>query len=174
MSPLSVRRLSSVCPLTFHILINSSEATGPIWTKLWLNGPLMVPFQNCVRWPRPPTKMSTITKNRKFSKKWIKKSSPETAWPIWTKPWWNGPYVVPFQNCVRQHWPPTKMATVTKNITECKHRVVTYHKTQNGKCCWDVRSVVHYRIQVAIFSPKWLLLLKIELNVNIGLWHNKS
>jgi hypothetical protein len=32
--PLSVR------PLTFHILINSSEATGPIWTKLWLDGPL--------------------------------------------------------------------------------------------------------------------------------------
>jgi hypothetical protein len=26
---------SSVRPLTFHILINSSEATGPIWTKLW-------------------------------------------------------------------------------------------------------------------------------------------
>jgi hypothetical protein len=35
LSPLSVRRLSSVVrlsvrPLTFHILINSSEATGPI------------------------------------------------------------------------------------------------------------------------------------------------
>jgi hypothetical protein len=30
-----VRRPSSVRPLTFHILINSSEATGPIWTKLW-------------------------------------------------------------------------------------------------------------------------------------------
>jgi hypothetical protein len=27
----------SVRPLTFHILINSSEATGPIWTKLWWN-----------------------------------------------------------------------------------------------------------------------------------------
>jgi hypothetical protein len=30
MSPLSVRRPSSVRPLSFHILINSSEATGPI------------------------------------------------------------------------------------------------------------------------------------------------
>ena len=29
------RPSSSVRPLTFHILINSSEATGPIWTKLW-------------------------------------------------------------------------------------------------------------------------------------------
>jgi hypothetical protein len=33
LSPLS----SVVRPLTFHILINSSEATGPIWTKLWWN-----------------------------------------------------------------------------------------------------------------------------------------
>jgi len=31
---------SFVRPLTFHILINSSEATGPIWTKLWWDGPL--------------------------------------------------------------------------------------------------------------------------------------
>ena len=31
---------SSVRPLTFHILINSSVATGPMWTKLWWNGPL--------------------------------------------------------------------------------------------------------------------------------------
>ena len=58
-----------VRPLTFHILINFSNATGPIWTKLWWNGPLMVPFQNCVGWPRPPTKMAAVTKNRKFSKK---------------------------------------------------------------------------------------------------------
>ena len=35
---------SVVRPLTFHILINSSEATGPIWTKLWWNGPWMTPF----------------------------------------------------------------------------------------------------------------------------------
>jgi hypothetical protein len=35
---------SVVRPLTFHILINSSEATGPIWTKLWWNGPWMAPF----------------------------------------------------------------------------------------------------------------------------------
>jgi hypothetical protein len=35
----------SVRPLTFHILINSSETTGPIWTKLWWNGPWMAPFQ---------------------------------------------------------------------------------------------------------------------------------
>jgi hypothetical protein len=29
---------------TFHILIFSSETTGPIATKLWWNGPWMVPL----------------------------------------------------------------------------------------------------------------------------------
>ena len=56
---------SVVRPLTFHILINSSEATGPIWTKLWWNGPWMVPFQNCVRWSRLPTKMAAKLKIEK-------------------------------------------------------------------------------------------------------------
>ena len=50
LSSLFVRRLSSVVrPSTFHILIFSSETTGPIATKLWLNGPWMAPLQNCVR-----------------------------------------------------------------------------------------------------------------------------
>ena len=41
---------SIVCrPSTFHILIFSSETTGPIATKLWWNGPWMAPFQNYVR-----------------------------------------------------------------------------------------------------------------------------
>ena len=69
LSPLSVRRLSSVRPsvrpLTFHILINSSYATGPIWTKLCWNGPWMAPFQNCVRWSRLPSKMATKLKIEK-------------------------------------------------------------------------------------------------------------
>ena len=60
-----VRRPSSVRPLNFHILINSSEATGPIWTKLWWNGPWMAPFQNCVRWSRLPTKMAAKLKIEK-------------------------------------------------------------------------------------------------------------
>jgi hypothetical protein len=58
-------RPSSVRPLTFHILINSSEVTGPIWTKLWWYGPWMAPFQNCVRWSRLPTKMATKLKIEK-------------------------------------------------------------------------------------------------------------
>ena len=41
LSSLFVRRLSSVVrPSTLHILIFSSETTGPIATKLWWNGPL--------------------------------------------------------------------------------------------------------------------------------------
>jgi hypothetical protein len=40
---------SVVCSSTFHILIFSSETTGPIATKLWWSGPWMAPFQNCVQ-----------------------------------------------------------------------------------------------------------------------------
>jgi hypothetical protein len=59
-------RLSSVVrPSTFHILIFSSETTGPIATKLWWNGPWMAPFQNCVRWSRLPTKMAAKLKIEK-------------------------------------------------------------------------------------------------------------
>jgi hypothetical protein len=59
------RPSSVVCPLTFHILINSSGATGLIWTKLWWNGPWMAPFQNCVLWSRLPTKMAAKLKIEK-------------------------------------------------------------------------------------------------------------
>jgi hypothetical protein len=51
--------------LTFHILINSSDAIGPIWTKLWWNGPWMTPFQIYVWWSRLPTKMTAKLKIEK-------------------------------------------------------------------------------------------------------------
>ena len=41
--------------------------------------------------------------------------SSETIWPLETKLWWNGPWVIPFQNCVRQSRPPTNMVALTKN-----------------------------------------------------------
>jgi hypothetical protein len=53
---------SVVRPSTFHILIFSSETTGPIATKLWWNDSWMTPFQNCVRHFIPPTKMATTAK----------------------------------------------------------------------------------------------------------------
>ena len=66
LSSLFVRRLSSVVrPSTFHILIFSSETTGPIATKLWWNGPWTAPFQNCVRWSRLPTKVAAKLKIEK-------------------------------------------------------------------------------------------------------------
>ena len=39
--------------------------------------------------------------------------SSETTEPISTKLCWNDPWVVPFQNCVRQRRPVSKMATMT-------------------------------------------------------------
>jgi hypothetical protein len=67
LSSLFVRRLSSVVrPSTFHILIFSSEITGPIATKLWWNGPWMAPFQKCVRWSWLPTKMAAKLKIEKM------------------------------------------------------------------------------------------------------------
>jgi len=64
---LGVRR-PSVRPsyvVNFHILIFSSESTGPIPTKLWWNGPWMALFQKCVRWSRLPTNMVTKLKIEK-------------------------------------------------------------------------------------------------------------
>ena len=56
---ITFRPSSVVRPSTFHILIFSSETTGPITTKLWWNGPWIAPFQNCVWWSRLSTKMAT-------------------------------------------------------------------------------------------------------------------
>jgi hypothetical protein len=41
--------------------------------------------------------------------------SSETTVPISTKLCWDDPWVVPFQKCVRQCRPVSKMATMTKN-----------------------------------------------------------
>jgi hypothetical protein len=42
-----------------------SETTGPIETKLCLDSPSMIPFQNCVQQPRQQTNMVAVVKNRK-------------------------------------------------------------------------------------------------------------
>jgi hypothetical protein len=67
---------SVVRPSTFHILIFSSETTGPIATKLWWNGPWVDPHENCVRWSRLPTKMAAKLKIEKRGDEIFKKSSP--------------------------------------------------------------------------------------------------
>ena len=71
------RRLSFVVrPSAVHILIFSSETTGPIATKLWWNGPWVAPFQSCVRCSRLPTKMIAKLKIEKRRDEIKKKSSP--------------------------------------------------------------------------------------------------
>ena len=64
--------------------IFSSETTEPISTKLSLNDPWVVPFQNCVRQRRPVSKMAAITKNRNlFKSPKLLYFKPESA-QIWT------------------------------------------------------------------------------------------
>jgi hypothetical protein len=93
--------------------IFSSETTWPLETKLWWNGPWVVPFQNCIWQSRPPTNMVAVTKNKKGG--WNSKNL--HLWNYWAN--WNetllSPLMTPFQNCVRQSRHPTNMATVAKN-----------------------------------------------------------
>ena len=69
--------LPSVVNFSFKIF--SSETTGPIKTKLCHNGPLVIPFQNCVRQVRFQSKMAasgehSLTLDR--MRKHIKRCSP--------------------------------------------------------------------------------------------------
>ena len=112
---------SVIClSLALCILINSSKTTGPIWTKLWWNGPWVVPFQNCVRQSTPPTKIENSAKNH------LKIIFSETTGPIGPKLWWNGLQMVLFENCVRRPRPPTKIAAITKNIKFGKKSLKNY------------------------------------------------
>ena len=73
MHPLFSAHLAKAFVITLHrssvrtqlLKIFSSETTWPLETKLWWNGPLVIPFQNCVRQSRPPTNMVAVTKNKK-------------------------------------------------------------------------------------------------------------
>ena len=56
--------------------------------------------------------------------------SSETTEPISTKLYWNDPWVVPFQNCVRQRRPVSKMAAITKNRTFFKWPKLLYFKPE--------------------------------------------
>ena len=95
--------------------IFSSETAKPILTKLCWDGPWVVLFQNCVRRPRPPNKMAARLKiAKRGGVKFLKIFSSESTEPIFIKLGWNGPWVVLFQNCVRQFRPPNKMAARLK------------------------------------------------------------
>ena len=49
----------------------------------------------------------------------------------------NDPYVVPFQNCVRQRRPVSKMAAITKNIIFFKWPKRLYFKPESAQI-WTV------------------------------------
>ena len=63
--------------------------------------------------------------------------SSETTEPISTKLCWNDPYVVPFQNCVRQRRPVSKMAAITTNIIFFKWPKPLYFKPESAQI-WTV------------------------------------
>ena len=63
--------------------------------------------------------------------------SSETTEAISTKLCWNDPYVVPFQNCVRQCRPVSKMAAITKNRNFFKGLKLLYFKPESAQI-WTV------------------------------------
>ena len=56
---------------------------------------------------------------------------------LWTKLCWNDHWVVPFQNCVRQHRPVSKMAAITKNRNFFKWPKLLYFKPESAQI-WTV------------------------------------
>ena len=54
----------------------------------------------------------------------------ETTEPNQTKFGWDSPWVVPFQNCVRQSRPSFKMAAVTKNRNFFSCPLLLYYKSK--------------------------------------------
>jgi hypothetical protein len=71
--PTKIAAVTKIDNLAKHYLkIISSETTGPIGPKLWCNGLQVIIFKNCVRRLRLPTKMATVTTNKKSTKKSLK------------------------------------------------------------------------------------------------------
>ena len=67
----------------------------------------------------------------------LKKIFSETTEPISTKLCWNDSLAVPFQNCVRQHRPVSKMAAITKNRNFFKWPKLLYFKPESAQI-WTV------------------------------------
>ena len=68
---------------------------------------------------------------------YLKKIFSETTEPISTKLCWNDPWVVPFQNCVRQRRLVSKMAAMTKNGNFFKWPTLLYFKPESAQI-WTV------------------------------------
>ena len=80
-----------------------------------------------------------LYKLKKGGMKLKKIFSSETTEPISTKLCWNDPWVVPFQNCVRQRRPVSKMVAITKNRNFFKWPKLLYFKPECAQV-WTVEA----------------------------------
>ena len=78
-----------------------------------------------------------LWKLEKRGMKFKKIISSETTVPISTKLCWNDPWVVPFQNCVQQRRPVSKMIAITKNRNFFKWPKLLYFKPESAQI-WTV------------------------------------
>ena len=87
--------------------------------------------------------------------------------PISTKLCWNEPWVVPFENCVRQCCPVSKMAAMTKNRNFFKWPKLLYFKPESAKFELYKHNDELFNIYYGIFYELWTfayfdLLCKLE------------
>jgi hypothetical protein len=96
-------------------------------------------------------------KNRKQGGWNLKKIfSSETTEPISTKLCWNDPWVVPFQSCVRQCRPVSKMAAITKNKMFFKWPKLLYFKPESAQIWTFGREPSNdYFIKILFLLSKW-------------------
>ena len=101
--------------------------------------------------------------------------------PISTKLCWNEPWVVPFENCVRQCCPVSKMAAMTKNRNFFKWPKLLYFKPESAKFELYKHNDELFNIYYGIFYELWTFayfdrLCKLEkggmkLKKNLLLWN---
>ena len=75
--------------------------------------------------------------------------------PISTKLCWNEPWVVPFENCVRQCCPVSKMAAMTKNRNFFKWPKLLYFKPESAKFELYKHNDELFNIYYGIFYELW-------------------
>ena len=124
-------------------------------------------FQNCVRWPRLPTKMATKLKIEKRGWNLEKIFSSETTEPISTKLCWNNPWVVPFQNCIRHFIPPTKMAATAEHRTLWEIQIKIFSSETTGpiatKLWWNGPWMAPFHKCVRLFQLPTKMSAKLEI-----------
>ena len=94
--------------------IFSSETAQPIGTKLVGMVPWVIPYQNSLWHPCPPSKLAAVIKTRKGVQYLKIIILAETVNPISIKLCWDGPQMVLQQNYVCHAHPPTKMTATCK------------------------------------------------------------